>query len=205
MFFAREPSDATVRQFLESQRAQPFSYADVGASFKTPPPGFFIDHNRVQLGHGVAVYNAAVNALRHWRQFDLGWVSVANDDEAIDVGGIVAVKARAFGAWSLNACRIVYVINEEAPIKKFGFGYGTLPDHIECGEEQFTIEWYTQDDAVCYDILAFSKPHHLLTWVGLPFARMFQKRFARESMQRMRKEVESITEVPLPTAEKSVP
>ena len=201
MFFAREPSNEAVRQFLETQRAEPFSYAEVGASAQTPPSGFFVDHNRVQLGRGVAVYKCAVNALKHWRQFDMRWVSVANDDEPIDVGGVVAVKVRAFGAWSLNACRIVYVVDEDGPIKKFGFGYGTLPGHIECGEERFSIEWCKRDDAVWYDILAFSKPHHPLTWLGLPFARMFQKRFARESMQRMRKEVESNADFQLPIAE----
>jgi uncharacterized protein (UPF0548 family) len=189
MFFAREPSNEAVRHFLESQCTEPFSYDDVGASAKTPPSGFFIDHNRVQLGHGLAVYNRGVSALRRWRQFDLGWVSVVNDDAPIEVGTVVAIKARTFTAWWLSACRVVYLIDEEGPTKKFGFGYGTLTDHIECGEERFTIEWNTQDDAVWYDILAFSKPHHPLVWLGLPFARMFQKRFARDSKVRMVREV----------------
>jgi uncharacterized protein (UPF0548 family) len=114
---------------------------------------------------------------------------VVNDDAPIEVGTVVAIKARTFTTWWLSACRVVYLIEEEGPTKKFGFGYGTLTDHIECGEERFTIEWNTQDDAVWYDILAFSKPHHPLVWLGLPFARMFQKRFARDSKVRMVREV----------------
>jgi len=201
MFFAREPSNEAVRLFLKSQSTEPFSYDDVGASAKTPPSGFFIDHNRVQLGHGLAVYNRAVSALRRWRQFDLAWVSVVNDDAPIEVGTVVAIKARTFTTWSLSACRIVYLIDEEGPTKKFGFGYGTLTDHIECGEERFTIAWNTQDDAIWYDILAFSKPHHPLVWLGLPFARMFQKRFARDSKARMVREVQGMADSKLPIAD----
>jgi len=190
MFFAKEPSDESIKQFLASQSTQPFSYDDVGASAQTPPAKFFVDHNRVKLGHGQSVYEAAVKGLRRWRQFDLGWVSVANDDAPIEAGSVVAIKVRSFGTWSLSACRIVYMVNEDGPIKKFGFAYGTLPGHLEQGEERFTIEWHTHDDSVCYDILAFSRPRHPLVWFGLPFARLLQKRFARDSKMRMLREVE---------------
>jgi hypothetical protein len=30
-----------------------------------------------------------------------------------------------FGVWTLNTCRIVYVVDEAT---RFGFAYGTLPD-----------------------------------------------------------------------------
>ncbi len=99
----------------------------------------------------------------------------------IEVGEIVAVKANAFGSWSLNATRVVYVIKEEM---RFGFAYGTLPDHVECGEERFTIE-FNEDESVWYDILAFSKPRHPLVRMSFPLARRLQKRFAQESLQRM--------------------
>jgi uncharacterized protein (UPF0548 family) len=36
--------------------------------------------------------------------------------------------------WWLNACRIVYVVDEEGPVKRFGFAYGTLPEHAESGK-----------------------------------------------------------------------
>jgi hypothetical protein len=39
----------------------------------------------------------------------------------------VAVLARSLGLWWLNACRIVSVVNEDGPGKRFGFAYGTLP------------------------------------------------------------------------------
>jgi uncharacterized protein (UPF0548 family) len=101
----------------------------------------------------------------------------------------VAVIARLFGLWWLNACRIVYVVDEEEPVKRYGFAYGTLPEHAESGEERFTVEWHEADDAVWYDIVAFSRPQQLLTRLGYPCARRLQKRFARDSVAAMRRAV----------------
>ena len=74
--------------------------------------------------------------------------------------------------------------------RRFGFAYGTLPDHVECGEERFMIEWLA-DDSVWYDILAFSRPRHPLVRLSSPLARMLQKRFARESLLRMKAVVDT--------------
>ncbi len=129
----------------------------------------------------------AVEALKNWRQFDLGWVTIVPRGVAIEVGATVAVKARAFGTWSLSASRVVYVIDEP---RRFGFAYGTLPDHVECGEERFLIEWLA-DDSVWYDILAFSRPRHPLVRLSSPLARLLQKRFARESILARSSELKS--------------
>ena len=66
--------------------------------------------------------------------------------------------ARRFGLWWLSACRIVYVVDEAEPISRFGFAYGTLPDHAGTGEERFLVEWDRQSGEVWYEILAFSRP-----------------------------------------------
>jgi uncharacterized protein (UPF0548 family) len=182
MFMLREPSDDDAARFVASQRDLPFTYPEVGATNTTPPAGYQVDHNRIQLGSGEAIYCSAVDALKHWRQFDLGWVVIAPRGVAVEVGAIVAVKARAFGTWSLSACRVVYTIDEA---RRFGFAYGTLPDHVEKGEERFLIEWLP-DDTVWYDILAFSRPHHPLVKMSAPLARRLQKRFARDSLNRMK-------------------
>jgi len=199
MFTLTEPSEHDVAEFISSQANLPFTYAEVGATQTDAPAGYKVDHNRVQLGSGVEVYERAVAALRQWRQFDLGWVTIAPKGVEIKQDAIVAVKALAFGMWSLNACRVVYVVNEDAEaaglhnqagrrqsVSRFGFAYGTLPDHIERGEERFLIEWNRSDDSVWYDILAFSHPRHPVVRLAFPVARMMQKRFARESLSRMR-------------------
>ena len=77
--------------------------------------------------------------------------------------------------------RIIYVIDETGPLCRFGLAYGTLADHVESGEERFLIEWDRSDDSVWYDILAFSRPRHVLARLGYPFVRRTQKRFARSS------------------------
>jgi uncharacterized protein (UPF0548 family) len=182
MFLLSEPSDSVVARFISNQRAETFTYSEVGATNGTPPPNFTLDHNRIQLGAGGETYRRAIEALKRWRQFDLGWVSIVPENVPLEIGATVAVKARAFGSWSLNAARIVYLMNEK---NRFGFAYGTLPDHVECGEERFTIEWNEEDNSVWYDILAFSKPRHPLVRLAFPLARRLQKRFARASLARM--------------------
>ena len=90
--------------------------------------------------------------------------------------------ARAIGVWWLSACKIVYVINESGPITRFGFAYGTLPDHAGTGEERFLIEWTHADNSVWYDILAFSRPNHFLARLG--YRSFFEPRNASAGNQR---------------------
>ena len=188
MFKINEPSERDVAKFIESQRNLDFTYRDVGATNTTPPAGFTVDHNRIQLGSGEETFRRAVDVLKNWRQFDLGWVTIVPRGVKLEVGAIVAIKARAFGTWSLSASRVVYMIEEP---RRFGFAYGTLPDHVECGEERFLIEWST-DDSVWYDIHAFSKPRHPLVRMSAPLARILQKRFARESLARVRHDLQDL-------------
>ena len=122
MFLIREPGDADVARFIASQRDLPFTYAEVGATNATPPEGYNLDHNRIQLGSGEATYHGAVEALKKWRHFELGWVAIVPRGVRVEVGATVAVKARAFGTWSLNATRVVYTIEES---RRYGFAYGT--------------------------------------------------------------------------------
>ena len=185
MFRLRRPSEEIIRQFVSSQQGLPFSYAQVGATLTNAPAGYTIDHNRVKLGEGEDTYRRAISALRGWQHFDLGWLKIVPSGTPIAVGNTVAVQAHTFGCLSLNACGIVYVIEEQEEMKKFGFAYGTLPDHVECGEERFTVEWHP-DDTVWYDIFAFSRPRHPLVRFARPLARSLQKRFAKESLAVMR-------------------
>jgi len=185
MFLARQPSAETIRQFIASQHDLPFSYPEVGATrSEETPPGYTVDHNRVRLGEGEDVYLRAVAALRSWQQFELGWVTIVPPATPVEVGRIVAVQARTFGFWSLSAARIVYVIEDKATANRFGFAYGTLPNHVECGEERFMIE-RLEDNSVWYDIYAFSHPEHTLVRFGFPIARRLQKRFVKESLARI--------------------
>jgi uncharacterized protein (UPF0548 family) len=164
------------------------TYWGVGATATQPPAGYVVDHTRIKLGEGARVYAAARTALERWEHFRLGWVEAWPPDTPIKVGQAVVVIAKLFGFWWSNACRIVYIVDEA---DKFGFAYGTLPDHAESGEERFTVEWHEEDEAVWYDILAFSRPRHFLARLGYPYARKLQKRFARDSSAAMLRAVKA--------------
>jgi uncharacterized protein (UPF0548 family) len=183
MFLLSQPSADQIQKFISSQRDRPFSYSQVGATQAADPPvGFNVDQNRRRLGEGAETYQRAVAALKTWKHFDLGWVRIVPPNSRIEAGNTVAVQAKSFGFWSLNACRIVYLIGDDPALRgRFGFAYGTLPEHVECGEERFTIEWH-EDGSVWYDIYAFSRPLHPLVRLSFPLARMLQKRFARDSL-----------------------
>jgi uncharacterized protein (UPF0548 family) len=188
MFLPTRPSDQTIQRFIAAQTQKPFSYTEVSATKTGGAPTYTIDHNRIKLGTGPEVFARAVEAIKAWKQFDLGWVSLVPRGMRLEPGVVVAVLAQNFGFWSLNACRVVYLIDEE---RKFGFAYGTLKGHVEKGEERFTIEWQA-DDSVWYDILAFSKPNKLIVKLTKPLARRLQKRFARDSLAKMRSEIRDL-------------
>jgi len=182
MLSLREPSAVAIRRELERGARLDFTYRAVGATAGTPPVGYAVDHTRIRLGAGEETFHAACHSLRQWRQFQLGWLQATPTDTPLEAGAVVAVVAHVLGVWSVNFARIVYTIDEHAgPVRRFGFAYGTLPRHVESGEERFLIEWDTQADSVHYDILAFSRPRHFLARLGHPFIRRMQHRFGRES------------------------
>ena len=176
MFTLTRPSDARIADVLRRQQGQSFSYPEVGATRTVPPAGYNVDVYRVPLGHGRATFAAAQDAMRAWRTFPPELVRLCFPDQPIAVGTTVGVLSHAACLWSLHAARIVYVIDETAAtatgaVERFGFAYGTLPDHAECGEERFLVEWRRIDDAVWYDILAFSRPRHLFAKLAYPYVR----------------------------------
>jgi len=116
--------------------------------------------------------------------FNMPWLRLDRTSAPIQVGTDVAVSVHHFGFYSLNACRIVYVVDEEDPVKRFGFAYGTLAEHAESGEERFTVEW-DRGDTIWYDILAFSRPRQMIARLGYPLSRLLQKRFAEDSKAAM--------------------
>ena len=190
MFRLTRPSEDEVRRFVSVESHSEFSYPEVGASATAPPRGYNIDHYRIKLGSGDRAWQHAVNAVRGWAMFSMPWIRLYRPATATQTGAVVAVCIRHFGFFSLNACRIIYVVDENAvaargAFSRFGFAYGTLAEHAESGEERFTVEWTRDDDSVWYEVLAFSRPRHALAKMGYPFSRALQRKFARDSRQAM--------------------
>jgi uncharacterized protein (UPF0548 family) len=189
MFLLKRPNDLEIQSFISRQQHGPLSYAPSGLTNTLPTAGYNIDHHRFQLGIGATTFHHASSALRQWKMFDFDWLHLWPTDTPIETGSVVAVVVHHLGFWSMNACRIVSVIKEDsANYRRYGFAYGTLLEHAERGEERFMIEWNKADDSVWYDILAVSKPR-LLARLGYWYARRLQRKFARDSMQAMRRNV----------------
>ena len=170
--------------FLALQAELDFTYAAVGATRLTPPPGYVVDHTRIRLGEGEASFRpprppCGGGNISTWAgsrpgrpRLQFGPASRGGDGPCRRL-------------WWLNACRIIYVVDDSGPTSRFGFAYGTLPGHVERGEERFLIEWDQRDGSVWYDILAFSRPRHVLARLGYPLVRRLQKRFGRDSAASM--------------------
>lgn len=174
--------------FVFEHRDAPLTYAPVGlTSMEAPPREWIVDDNRITLGRGDAVFEAAKAAMTAWAMFDLGWVEVVATTRPpeIVVGTTVAVVARRFGFSFVNACRIVEVFDEA---HRYGFSYGTTTGHIERGEERFLVE--RSGDVVTFTIRALSRPAHWTTRVGYPIARRTQKRFARDALSAFARRVQ---------------
>lgn len=179
--FLSFPKKDKITAFLKEQSSLPFSYPEVNASKTEQVAGYDNDHNKIYLGKGETVWQNAKIALQNWQQFPQSWTTTLPKKTPLKNEETVAVFFRMFGIWWMNAARIVYILDDE---KWFGFAYGTLPGHVECGEECFWIE-KEADGSIFYHIRAFSKPRFWMAKLGYPIARAYQRKFVLESMQRM--------------------
>ncbi|MCA9073121.1 MAG: DUF1990 domain-containing protein [Planctomycetaceae bacterium] len=189
MIFLRKPPPETLRKILDSQAGLNFTYPNVGATIEGTdlPSGFVVDHTRALLGTGTETFEAAKSALRKWRQYAFPWLEAWPDDTPLEKGRDIATVAHVMGLWWVNICRIVEAFDEP---NRFGYIYGTLPEHAECGEERFLIE-LSETGEVTYDILAFSRPYQWMPRLGYPLVRRVQKRFGRDSVESLRREVQT--------------
>ena len=176
MFIFRRPDARRAGDILAAQGGLPFSYPHVGTTGGRPPTSY-------DVGRGREVYRLARAALAGWKMFPeplgkLYWPSVP-----IKAGTVVAVAIKAGCVWSLNACRIVYVIDRSGDAEQYGFAYGTLGDHLLSGEERLTVRWYPAAETVWYELCCYSRPRRLPAWLGYPIVRRQQRRFRRAMLR----------------------
>jgi len=183
MFNSFRPSPRDIARFLATSRYLPLSYQPVGLALSADA-SFDTDETVVNVGSGPAAYERAKAALEDWTQFDLGWVELFPKHASIEPGSTVAVLIRHFGFWSLNGCRVVYGVGNDVA-NEFGYAYGTLSNHGECGEELFKVVMRPGSGDVSYIIRAASRPRAPLARIGYPLARLLQARFRRDSARVM--------------------
>lgn len=174
----REPLTADIRDFLNSNALTAFSFPDLGCTRGRNVAGFNTDRFRIELGTGEAVYEKAKRALRDWRGFATDWVRLCWPYKKIVPGTVVAVLISHYGLYSVNACRVVYVVDEP---KRFGFALGSLTSHVLRGE-MLSLVYQEDDNRVFYEVTTISRPGHWLSWVFYPLGRHLQNSFARDSL-----------------------
>jgi uncharacterized protein (UPF0548 family) len=184
MFLFRRPSSTQLEEFLEESHRLPLSYNRVHLA-DGAPAGFRADEAGGVLGRGAETFARACLALKEWRHFDLGWVSVFPRPVPITTGTDVVVVIHHLGFWSINGCRVVYEIGDREDGSSFGFAYGTLTNHAELGEEIFEVSIDPLSEDVRYRIRAVSKPRALAARIGYPITRKLQEQFRQDSIAAM--------------------
>lgn len=177
------PKPRDLDDFVKNQHLKPFSYSEVGSTATDTPAHYDNDHNFIILGKGERVWKRAKQALKNWQHFPLPWTKVYPNTALLKEGETVAVFFRLFGLWWRNSAKIVYTFDEA---NRFGFAYGTLPVHVEKGEEVFWVE-RDKEGVISYHIKAFSKPAFWMAKMVYPIARMYQRKFVKDSKETMKR------------------
>jgi uncharacterized protein (UPF0548 family) len=150
------------------------------------PWGYRRDAVRQRVDTGVENFDRAVRAIRDWAIFPKSLAEPFPQPLSIEVGQTVVLRLHAFGIWAVGPCRIIEVIDETAPRRRFGFVYAALAGHLARGEERFLVELVPEDNSVWYEIVAVSRPRAWWAWAGYPLLRAAQKRFRRLSIEAIR-------------------
>jgi uncharacterized protein (UPF0548 family) len=177
------PDAEHLSHFLARERTSPLTYTEVGASFNAElPAGYHHVRVHTELGSGDDVWSRARAAIRAWAAHRGAGITVMPTDAPIAEGTTVAVLMPTGPVKVLAACRIVRVVDDA---DRYGFAYGTLPSHPEEGEEQFVVS-RRDGGAVRFDVVAFSRPHDLLTKLGGPVPRRLQVRATQRYLEGVR-------------------
>ena len=170
------PTDAQLEALIDTQKDAELTYSTHTLQ------GYDKDINQIFLGTGEEAWTAAKQAVAEWAMFPNGWTRIYYQNAIFTEGDIVVVCARVFGLWWLNVSRILYVLDDD---NHFGFAYGTLPNHVESGEELFQVVRNAQGD-VYYSISAFSRPRFWAVKLTYPLSRFFQKKFIKDSLLKVK-------------------
>jgi uncharacterized protein (UPF0548 family) len=147
------------------------TYAEVGRTAGTLPPGYHHVRRCVTIGVGSAAFDAAASTLLSWMVHSRAGFGVAASRPTAEPGALVMLSIGA-GPLRIGApCRVVYAVTEP---RRRGFAYGTLPGHPESGEEAFVVE-RTPGDAITFAITAFSRPATKTARIAGPLGQLIQR------------------------------
>jgi uncharacterized protein (UPF0548 family) len=178
------PGESALRSVLEAQAVRPLTYPEVGCTRGTDLPHGYI-HDRYRVPLGAEVFETAKRGLREWRAHVGAGVSIFPPLAPIEPDANILLSIRMGPLYAIAACRIVYVCDEA---ERFGFAYGTLPEHPETVEEAFVVD-RDRVGQVNFTITAFSRPASTITRLAKPLARGVQRRVTRDYLEALRRYV----------------
>ena len=169
IFHLGRPSTDALATLAESAAAD-VPTAPAGMVHAPAPPGFRRDRWTRRVEHDD--FDVARRAITTWAAQRTAGLTLSPPTPDIAVDTTLAF-AYPIGPGSVTGtCRIVEVIDEP---DRFGFVYATLPHHPERGEELFLVERDGRG-AIGAVIEAVWRPGNLITRIGLPATRFFQRR-----------------------------
>jgi uncharacterized protein (UPF0548 family) len=175
-----EPSDAELERLLETARRSDLTYDETGATKGGDlPAGYRLARYDRRLGTGDVTFARAIHALKEWRTHLGAGAHVYPTGVRVEDDATVLFVLRAFGVWTIAPCRVVYVVEEPA---RFGFAYGSLPGHPECGEVAITVVRH-DEGAVNARVESFSRTVDPFARAILPLARGLQERVTRRYLE----------------------
>jgi uncharacterized protein (UPF0548 family) len=153
------------------------TYPEVGATRPAVlagaslPDGYH--HLRYQrlIGSGRSAFEAAGDSVLGWGTHRGVGFELRATSPRVVAGDSVAFRIGRGRLGVLASCRVVWTVDT---VDKCGFGYGTLPDHPETGEEAFVV---STDSAgrVWVEIVAFSNPGRWYSRLGAPAVPVMQR------------------------------
>jgi uncharacterized protein (UPF0548 family) len=149
------------------------TYPEVGAIGRGEQPSGYHHGSYVRIltgSNSAEVFRVAADGLRDWQAHRISGVEPIVAPPLLT--GETGLFAYPAGPVEVSiACRIVQVV--ETP-DQFGFSYGTLPLHPECGEERFLLTRVGNE--VRFTIDVFWRSAHILSTLGGPITSLLQKR-----------------------------
>ena len=172
----RNPPSSTLERLRGRAQSADVTYEPVGATrVRLRRPGFTTQRHERRLGDGPTAFAAGAAGLRSWEPHRRAGAQVLPESPALEAGTTVLVTVRLLALHVVVPCRIVYVTDEP---ERFGFAYGTLPGHLEAGEESFHVEH--RRDGVYFVINAFFRIVHPVARFGGPLSRRLQLGFTEK-------------------------
>lgn len=169
------PSATTAERILDRARSAEPTYGFAGDLLGDHPPPLDLEVERV-VGRGDTAFAAAVACLRTFgpqRAVATVWPTDATVAPGADI--VVALGLGPITVVALD--RVVGVVDEP---RRWGFAYGTLPGHIEVGEEAF-VATHEPDDTVVVRISASAHValpgRAVLQRILLPIQRRYAQRY----------------------------